>query len=143
MSMLARVKPYNKRRGQLVRRITIGHVRYDESRGWYAVSNDVAERLRDVRVNNSDLESPLVFDVATRSEAEALMEQERMAREKASPSNPNKIGVVTRADLPRLSDDEKESKPSTEPAEEKKPSEPVRRTRRGRPASESDPLDEA
>lgn len=61
---LARIKPYDKRRGHLLRRYTLLGHRFEADKGWYVVDDALAELLRKARQNPTDDESPLAFDVA-------------------------------------------------------------------------------
>ncbi len=97
MPKLIRIKPYDPKRGHLVRRYTAFSIRLEESRGWYRVADDVAEYLAKVHQAPHDEDSPLVFDVCTEAEAHALEEAERKkAEERAKAAEPN---VATPYDL--------------------------------------------
>ncbi|MHB1843385.1 MAG: hypothetical protein ACYCWW_00940 [Deltaproteobacteria bacterium] len=97
MPKLIRIKPYDPKRGHLVRRYTAFSIRLEESRGWYRVADDVAEYLAKVHQSPHDEDSPLVFDVCTEAEAHALEEAERKkAEERAKAAEPN---VATPYDL--------------------------------------------
>ena len=90
MPKLIRIKPYDPKRGHLVRRYTAFSIRLEESRGWYRVADDVAEYLSKVHQAPHDDDSPLVFDVCTEAEAKALEEAERKkAEERAKAAEPN------------------------------------------------------
>ncbi len=71
-SLLVRLKPFDPRRGHVLRRFTYAGVKIHEERGWYRVSKPVGEYLRSVRQVASDEYSPLAFDVCTEEEAKAL-----------------------------------------------------------------------
>ncbi len=97
MPKLVRIKPYDPKRGHVVRRYTVFSIRLDESRGWYRVADEVAEYLSKVHQAPHDEDSPLVFDVCTEAEAKALEEAERKkAEERAKAAEPN---VATPYDL--------------------------------------------
>ena len=97
MPKLVRIKPYDPKRGHVVRRYTVFSIRLDESRGWYRVADEVAEYLSKVHQAPHDEDSPLVFDVCTEAEAHALEELERKkAEERAKAAEPN---VATPYDL--------------------------------------------
>lgn len=81
MTMLARLKPYNKKKGCLIRRFTVFGVRFQEERGWYKVDDEVAAYLQTVHQDNNDPDSTMAFDVCTQDEAEA-MESEEKAKKK-------------------------------------------------------------
>jgi hypothetical protein len=76
-TMLVRLKPYNPKRGYLLRRFTYRGIRFQEERGWYRVDEEIAKYLSDVRQVDSDLDSSPAFDVCTEEEARALEEKER------------------------------------------------------------------
>ena len=102
MPKLIRIKPYDPKRGHLVRRYTVFSIRFDESRGWYRVADDVADYLAKVHQRPHDEDSPLVFDVCTEDEAKALEEAERKkAEERAKAAEPNVASPydLTTADL--------------------------------------------
>jgi hypothetical protein len=71
-TLLVRLKPYDPRRGHVLRRYTYAGIKFQEDRGWYRVEKAVAEYLRNVREVPSDRYSPLAFDVCTEAEAKAL-----------------------------------------------------------------------
>ena len=97
MPKLVRIKPYDPKRGHVVRRYTVFSIRFDETRGWYRVADEVADYLGKVHQAPHDEDSPLVFDVCTEAEAHALEEAERKkAEERAKAAEPN---VATPYDL--------------------------------------------
>ncbi len=71
-TVLVRLKPYDPRRGYVLRRFTYQGIKFHEERGWYVVDKAVAEYLRKVPQRDTDPHSPLAFDVATEEEAKAL-----------------------------------------------------------------------
>lgn len=70
-TMLVRMKSYDPRRGQVLRRYTYRGIRFQEERGWYRVEKEVGEYLRTVRQNPGP-HSSLAFDVCTEEEARTL-----------------------------------------------------------------------
>jgi hypothetical protein len=70
-TLLVRMKPFDPRRGQVLRRYTYRGIRFQEERGWYRVEKEVGEYLRTVR-QSSDPHSTLAFDVCVEEEARAL-----------------------------------------------------------------------
>ena len=97
-AQLVRLKPYDPRRGYVLRRFTFRGIKFHEERGWYRVDKDVADYLRSVRQVASDKHAPLAFDVCTEAEAQALdAEQEAAAttRKKAADA-----ALATPADSP-------------------------------------------
>ncbi len=75
-AMLVRLKPFDPRRGQVLRRYTYRGVKFHEERGWYRVEPAVAAYLKTVRQVASDPHAPLAFDVLTAKQAQALDDQE-------------------------------------------------------------------
>ena len=71
-TLLVRLKPYDPRRGHVLRRYTYAGIKFQEERGWYRVEKSVAEYLRSVRPVAGDEVTPLAFDVCTEEEAKAL-----------------------------------------------------------------------
>lgn len=71
-TFLVRLKPYEPRRGHVLRRYTYCGIKFHEERGWYRVEAPVAEYLRAVHQIPSDEFSPLAFDVCTEAEARVL-----------------------------------------------------------------------
>lgn len=72
-TLLVRLKPYDPRRGHVLRRYTYAGIKFQEERGWYRVERPVAEYLRAVREVPSDRYAPLAFDVCTEAEANGMM----------------------------------------------------------------------
>jgi hypothetical protein len=71
-----RIRPYDKRRGQLVQRYVYRGFRFEVARGWYQVEDHIAEELAGVLTFPDNPDSKPVFDVATKEEAEALSMRE-------------------------------------------------------------------
>jgi hypothetical protein len=97
--MLARLKPYNPKKGHLTRIYMFDGNRFYEERGWYEVPDDLAEKLRGLHQEHYDEDSPDLFDVCTPEEAEALERRDAKALEvKSTPRAPaNIIGERVRA----------------------------------------------
>jgi len=123
MTMLARIKPYNKRRGHLVRILNYRGIKFDATKGWYRVDDATAAVISSVHQDQNDLESPLAFDVMTEADARNLEKVEtKKLEEKAKASDPIDAALdktLTSASLP-----------SAEPVDEDKPAKRARRTRR-------------
>ncbi|MBN8616638.1 MAG: hypothetical protein ACK5U8_00425 [Deltaproteobacteria bacterium] len=121
-TLLVRLKPFDPRRGQVLRRYTYAGIKFQEERGWYRVEKPVAEYLRGVRETPTDRYSPLAFDVCTEAEAKALETTETEASKvkrsatddlKVVPARP--AGALTSDDLPKpatapAKDDEKDAR---------------------------------
>lgn len=72
MAMLVRIKPFDAKRGYRTRRYTVFSTRFEESRGWYRVAEEVAEYLKTIHQVPGDEDTPLVFDVCTEEQAGAI-----------------------------------------------------------------------
>lgn len=99
--VLARIKPYNPRAGAKIRSYTYKGNRFREEAGWYRISTDLADELRNVYVDENDPYSPLVFDVLSEEEALAVEEREQKRRERASAVAPNQAPNLRNADARR------------------------------------------
>jgi hypothetical protein len=75
-TLLVRLKSFDARRGQVVRRYTYAGIKFHEERGWYRVEKGVAEYLRSVRQVAGDEVSQLAFDVCSEEEAKTLESRE-------------------------------------------------------------------
>jgi hypothetical protein len=75
-SVLVRLKPYDPRRGYVLKRFVYDGIAFHQERGWYRVIKTVGDYLRGVREVAHDPNSPLAFDVATDEQAKALEAQE-------------------------------------------------------------------
>jgi hypothetical protein len=111
MAKLIRIKPYDPKKGNVIRRYTAFGVRFEEARGWYKVSDEVAAYLGTVHQRPGDDDSPLAFDVCTEDEAQRLETSEKKkAEERARAAEPNvaqphdvtaRPADLTTADLPQ------------------------------------------
>ena len=111
MSKRVRLKPHDPKKGHVIRRYTAFGVRFEEARGWYKVSDEVASYLVTVHQRPGDDDSPLAFDVCTDDEAKALeVVEKKKAEERARAAEPNvaqpydvsaKAPDLTTADLPQ------------------------------------------
>ena len=116
-TMLVRMKPYDPRRGFVLRRFTFGGIRFQEERGWYLVEKPVADYLRTVREVAVDPHSPAAFDVCTEAEARALEVSEGDASKlRHSAMDDLKLvparlpGTVTAGDLPKAAAEDKDNR---------------------------------
>lgn len=105
-TLLVRLKPYDPRRGFVLRRFTYVGIRFQDERGWYRVERRVGEHLRAVRTVPTDKYAPLAFDVCTEAEAKALDAGEsEAAKIKRNATDDLKVttarGTVTTDDLPK------------------------------------------
>ena len=71
-----RIRPYNKARGQLVRRYVYGGFRFEGDHGWYEVDDEIAEYLEKVLTHPQDPDSKPAFDVSDKEGAENLARKE-------------------------------------------------------------------
>jgi hypothetical protein len=110
MAKLVRLKPHDPKKGHVIRRYTAFAVRFEEARGWYKVSDEVAAYLSTVHQRPSDEDSPLAFDVCSEEEAQRVEAAEKKkAEERARAAEPNvatpydvsaRPADLTTADLP-------------------------------------------
>ncbi len=77
--VLIRLKPYNPRKGFVVRRYHVRGILFREDRGWYRCTDDaLAERLGKLRQRDTDPDSPQLFDIVTEAEAQEIDARERI-----------------------------------------------------------------
>lgn len=67
-----RIKPFDKRLGQLIRSFTFEGRKFTAERGWLPVFKEFGLRMKKCRQDPNDPNSAKVFDVCTYSEAKAL-----------------------------------------------------------------------
>lgn len=140
---LARLKPYNPNRGHKLRRFMIQGIRFDADKGWYKVSEAMADTLKEVHQDYYDEDSPLAFDIMTQAEAIALETREaEKAERRAVAASPHHTastakavggagkGDLTTADLSGKSDDSEDAGEEEAPAAKSKPSTSKRKPRR-------------
>lgn len=113
-TLLVRLKPFDPRRGHVLRRFTYAGIKFQEERGWYRVQRPVAEYLRAVREMPSDKYAPLAFDVCTEAEAKALDAGENeAAKVRRSAMDDLEVvsarGTVTTDSLPKTQSTAKEN----------------------------------
>lgn len=87
--LLARIKPGKK--GYTVKRYMFENTLYVATRGWYEVSPATADKLRKLHQDDTDTDSPKIFQVATREEAVQIEEQEAEQQERATAARPNRV----------------------------------------------------
>jgi len=86
---LARIKPFNPKRGYKVKRYTVFGIKFQVQNGWYRVDAAAAAYLKTVHQNNNDPDSPMVFDVCSEAEARRVVEAEKRAKLKRGiPADP-------------------------------------------------------
>ena len=90
MSKLVRLKPLEAKKGHVIRRFTAFSTTFEEAKGWYRVSDEIASYLAKVHQVPNDEDSPLAFDVCTEEEARRLEQAEKKkAEERARAAEPN------------------------------------------------------
>lgn len=142
--MFARLKPYNPKRGATTKTYAAAGNMFRVEQGWYTVGARLAEHLRQVRSDNDDPESALMFDVVdTIAEVEALTANLPKAPGSPAQTNPGKDAkvhdllaaqVASLARRPSLDTDEPAANPGDEPAADAVPGD-------GDPAMAAAPLD--
>jgi hypothetical protein len=100
MPKVVRLKPYNPRKGYVLRRYVLGNQKFMANR-WYHVGDAIAEKLSKVHSRPDHPEdSPLAFDLFdSQKEAEAQYVAEQEAEKEATVKNPEFVGSLTTADL--------------------------------------------
>lgn len=116
-TMLVRLKPFDPRRGYVLRRYTYAGVKFHEERGWYRVEKRVADYLRTVRQQPADPHAPTAFDVCTEDEAKTLDARDKeaatarkTAADEIKVSVARTDGALTSSDLPENGKDDKKPK---------------------------------
>lgn len=85
-TMHVRLKVHNPKKGHVLRRYTVGGIRFQAGRGWYKVDAEMAAYLEAVHQLPEDEDSPLAFDVCTEAEARAIDAQEARAARQVLPA---------------------------------------------------------
>jgi len=90
MAKIIRLKPLDPKKGHNIRRYTAFSTTFEEHKGWYRVSDQVASYLATVHQEPNDEDSPLAFDVCSREEAERIeLAEKKRAEERARAAEPN------------------------------------------------------
>lgn len=121
---LARIKPRDPAHGHVLRRYSYRGAKFEEGKGWYRVSEEVAEYLRAVPQQSHDPRSPLAFDVCTEAEAKAIDAKEAEANQPKRPVE-NARPAVTRDDKPEGSAKPKRRRKSSGESSKKKEKTPA------------------
>jgi hypothetical protein len=102
---LVRIKPYNPKKGHLVRVYTVGGSKFKEEAGWYTFSGPLglqqAAALATLTQSDSDPDSELVFDVCTVEEALKLQGKEQGKAARATVQDANTAPASTHKDQPK------------------------------------------
>jgi hypothetical protein len=120
MAKLVRIKPFDPKKGHVIQRYTAFSIRFEERRGWYKVSDEVATYLATLHQRPGDSDSPMAFDVCSEEEAQQVESAEKKkAEERARAAEPNvanpyditaKPTDLTTADLPQPQPQQKSSR---------------------------------
>jgi len=103
MAKLIRLKPLDAKKGHVIRRYTAFSTTFEERKGWYRVSDEMASYLATVHQVPNDEDAPLAFDVCTQDEAQQIEAAEKKkAEERARAAEPN---VATPRDVTLLGGD--------------------------------------
>lgn len=106
-TVLVRIKPYNPRRGYVLRRYVYAdpktgtRYRFEEPRGWYVVPVRIGNYLKTIHSSFEDPESPFAFDVVSQEEAkridnsEQVEEKPRATADRARSATDAKSAAVT------------------------------------------------
>ncbi|HEU4406971.1 MAG TPA: hypothetical protein VFS43_17010 [Polyangiaceae bacterium] len=107
-TLFVRLRPFDPRRRQTLRRYTYRGIVFAEDRGWCRVEADVAAYLRGVRQAPDDPHAPAAFDVCTEEEARRLdAEDEAGSRRRVTSDDPvpfvraRDAGALASGDLPK------------------------------------------
>lgn len=109
-TILIRLKPYDRKRGFVLRRYSFMGMRFREDQGWYEVEQEVAALVKEIKqppVGDTPPElAPLAFDIMTADAAVVMEEEQRKAKEeRAKAVSPHRMaapeGVLTTDDLPK------------------------------------------
>lgn len=89
--MLARIKPYNPKLGQVARRYMTRGRRYEEAKGWYEVSDEDATYLQGITREVPKIVHPVhIFDVMAKEEAAKVDADENRTDDlRATADSPN------------------------------------------------------
>ena len=103
MAKLIRLKPFDPKKGHIIRRYTVSGTTFEERKGWYRVSDHTAAYLGTVHQIADDEDSPMAFDVCSQDEAKRIdAAEKKKAEERARATEPN---VATARDVTALGGD--------------------------------------
>jgi len=103
MAKLIRLKPLDAKKGHVIRRYTAFSATFEEDKGWYRVSNEVAAYLATIHQVPNDEDSPRAFDVCGQDEAQRIdVAEKKKAEERARAAEPN---VMTARDATAIGGD--------------------------------------
>lgn len=136
---LVRLKPFDPRRGQTLRRYTFRGIRFRAEGGWHRVDLVIAEHLRGVQSRVGDPQAPLAFDVCSEEDARLLEKKEQLEQStrraatdvlpltrarRAEPTSPR------RRSAPKSGDEELDDSPNVEITNDASPVKPGKRKKR-------------
>jgi hypothetical protein len=102
-TLFVRLKAFDPRKRQMLRRYTYRGIVFAEDRGWCRVEADVAAYLRGVRQVPDDPNAPAAFDVCTEEEARRLdAEDEAGSRRRVTSDDPVPFVRARDVDAPSL-----------------------------------------
>jgi hypothetical protein len=103
MAKLIRLKPFDLKKGHIIRRYTVAGTTFEERKGWYRVSDHMAAYLATVHQVADDEDSPMAFDVCTQDDAKRIdAAEKKKAEERARAAEPN---VATARDVTAIAGD--------------------------------------
>lgn len=79
MTMYARLKPFNERKGFRTKIYNYEGQKFLVEKGWYPVSEALADKLKELHQDHYDEESAKLFDVGSEEEIDAIDEKEAQA----------------------------------------------------------------
>lgn len=90
MAKLVRLKPLDAKKGHVIHRYTVFSTTFEEKKGWYRISDEMADYLATVHQVPNDEDAPFAFDVCTEEEAKRIEAAEKKkAEERARAAEPN------------------------------------------------------
>ncbi len=90
MAKLVRLKPLDAKKGHVIHRYTAFSTTFEERKGWYRVSDEIAAYLATVHQVPNDEDTPLAFDVCSEEEAKRVeIAEKKKAEERARAAEPN------------------------------------------------------
>lgn len=95
--MYIRIKPFNPRRGHMLRRFCFKGKVFHVGR-WYKVSESFAQQVSEIHQKANDEDSPYAFDVATEQQARAIESKER-AKEESERKKIDRAEVVSAQEI--------------------------------------------
>jgi len=85
-TMLVRLKPFNRKKGHVLRCYTYRGIRFFERRGWTRVRKEIADYVQTVHQIPDDEDSPLAFDTCSEGEAKAIDKREAQEAQVKTPA---------------------------------------------------------